>query len=57
MSTEVEQEQGKTVIDTAKDEKLQEMPQNTKEKANKVPELSNWVTRLLVMGWPPKQAH
>ena len=41
MSTGVEQEQGKTVIDTAKDEKLQEMPQNTKEKANKVPELSN----------------
>ena len=34
-------EQGKTVIDTAKDEKLQEMLQNTKEKLKKVPELSN----------------
>jgi len=29
------------VIDTTKDEKLQEMLQNTKEQANKVPELSN----------------
>ena len=41
MSTGVEQEQGKTVIDTAKDEKLQKMLQNTKEKSNNVPELSN----------------
>jgi len=41
MSKGVEQEQGKTVIDTAKDEKLEEMLQNTKEKANNVPELSN----------------
>ena len=39
MSTGVDQEQGKTVIDTAKD--LQAMLQNTNEKANKVLELSN----------------
>ena len=41
MSKGVAQEQGETVIDIAKDEKLEEMLQNTKEKLKKVPELSN----------------